>query len=52
MILILYLPSPAKERRPTCKPHIRPGAGGEAPLQEANWDVALDGVTFSRVECL
>ena len=27
-----------------------PGGGGSTPLQEANGDVPLDGVAFSRLE--
>ena len=26
------------------------GEGGYSPLQEANWDVPLDGVAFSRLK--
>ena len=29
---------------------IPPGGGGGTPLQEANRDVPLDGVAFSRLE--
>ena len=60
MILILHLPSPAKERRPTFKPHIRPGAGGKLPYKRLigmwrwmgshfhEWSV-YNGVAFSMV---
>ena len=30
--------------------HLRLGGGGSTPLQEANGDVPLDGVAFSRLE--
>ena len=31
---------------------FKPGGGGGTPLQEANRDVPLDGVAFSRLEWL
>ena len=32
--------------------HLSPPGGGGTPLQEANGDVPLDGVTFSRLDWL
>ena len=56
---VKYLPTPSYYPAFAAPPHFpemvvrcNPGGGGGTPLQEANRDVPLDGVAFSRLEWL